>query len=509
MKKILIAGLIAACGAVVAADPNPFSDYTTGMASDKAYPMAVEWHNANRAALETETSDAKLAAFVEDEAAAKALLSQVKPAYATDPLVAVQIAAVSQYVMREEPSWWEFWTWFCSSPRDVWTAALLDAAENASDSYCAEFMLNQLRWCGYPEQAGKVREIGKKSKCKAVRGLASMVAKELDPAPKCPNVCKKCCRGNCPYGNWGLTLPFPDKNAGHLILSKGNDGKPVAKLLWRWGSPFEIKGDDVKVEKGGFTLVFGNHKPKDLPQDKSAWRRDLVTAKVTGDWLVCTHRKIDGNGKPVGEASVFSGKRNPPVGPKPDLAKAVRGEPISILSGTMDDFELMEPDKVNGWTLKDGVLSNRIQRDANGKSLHKNGNLRTKRADFFDFNLKYEVRVLPGCNSGVYLRGIYEVQVIDSYGKPVDMHNMAAYYGRVTPRVAAEKPAGEWQTVDVTLYRRHLTVVLNGVNIIDNVPMEGITGGAMSSDEFSDGPLYIQGDHSDADFRNMVLTPLK
>ena len=65
------------------------------------------------------------------------------------------------------------------------------------------------------------------------------------------------------------------------------------------------------------------------------------------------------------------------------------------------------------------------------------------------------------------------------------------------------------RTVDVTLYKRHLTVVLNGVNIIDNVPVVGITGGAMTADEFVPGPIYIQGDHSDADFRNMVLTPLK
>ena len=94
------------------------------------------------------------------------------------------------------------------------------------------------------------------------------------------------------------------------------------------------------------------------------------------------------------------------------------------------------------------------------------------------------------------------------YGKPVDMHNMAAYYGRVTPKVAAEKPANEWQTVDVTLYKRHLTVVLNGVTIIEKAPVVGVTGGAMTSNEFVPGPLYIQGDHSDADFRNMVLTPI-
>ena len=494
-------------GAAFAADPNPYASYKEGMASDKTYPMAVEWHNDNRALLDAETSDEKIASFVEDAESARALLAKVLPAYATDPLVAIQIAAASQYVMRDEPSWWQFWSLFGTSSREVWTKALLEAAANAPDSYCAEYFLDQLRWCGYPEQAADVLAIGKASKCKAVKKFARMVADELDPSAKCGKCCGKC--GGCPFGSWAMKLPFDRMNAGHLILSKGADGKPKAELLWRWGSPFEIAGEDLKVEKGGFTLVFGNHKPKDLPQDKSAWRRDRVVAKITGDWAVCTLQKVDGNGKPVGEVQTFSARRNPPVGPAPDLKTAVRGEPVNLLAGTMDDFELMETGKENGWTLKDGVLSNRILRGPDGKSLHKNGNLRTKRADFFDFNLKYDVRVLPECNSGVYLRGIYEIQVLDSFGKPVDMHNMAAYYGRVTPRVAAEKKAGEWQTVDVTLYKRHLTVVLNGVNIIDNVPVVGITGGAMTADEFVTGPIYIQGDHSDADFRNMVLTPLK
>ena len=161
-----------------------------------------------------------------------------------------------------------------------------------------------------------------------------------------------------------------------------------------------------------------------------------------------------------------------------------------------------------GWSVKDGVLSNRIKRKPNGKPDGSSANIVTKRRDFFDFKFSYDVRVLPGCNSGVYLRGIYEIQVLDSYGKPVNCHNMAALYGRITPRVAAEKPANEWQHVDVTLYKRHLTVVLNGVNIIDNQPVLGCTGGAITSDEFVPGPIYLQGDHSDADFRNMKLTPI-
>ena len=117
------------------------------------------------------------------------------------------------------------------------------------------------------------------------------------------------------------------------------------------------------------------------------------------------------------------------------------------------------------------------------------------------------MRVPAGSNSGVYLRGRYEIQVLDSYGKPVDCHNMAAYYGRVTPSVAAEKKPGEWQHVSVTLYKRHMTVVLNGTTIIDNAPVVGVTGGAIDANEFKPGPIYLQGDHSDADFKNMVLRP--
>jgi len=339
---------------------------------------------------------------------------------------------------------------------------------------------------------------GKPASCGCVAAPASCACTVCD--------CADC---SCPWGNWALYLPYDFMNAGHLILAKGPDGKPYAKLLWRWGSP--TAEQNVKVDGKTFFVQRGYTKPKGKENDKSAWRALRVTGTVNGDTADCETMTVDGNGKPVDKVLSFKAKRNPPVGPAPDLSKVKFGKPVNLLAGSMADFELMGGDhsgKINGWTLKDGVLSNRISRDKDGKSLHKNGNLRTKRADFFDFNLKYEVRVLPGCNSGVYLRGIYEIQVLDSFGKDVDCHNMAAFYGRITPSVAAEKPAGEWQTVDVTLVDRHVTVVLNGKKIIDNKPVEGVTGGAMTADEFVPGPIYLQGDHSDADFRNMVLTPV-
>jgi hypothetical protein len=231
-------------------------------------------------------------------------------------------------------------------------------------------------------------------------------------------------------------------------------------------------------------------------------------AKVEGDKIKLTLRVLDKDGK-LKQENLVEGWRIPAVPPAPDLSAIKYGKPIDLLAGGLDGWKTMgASSKHNGWSFKDGVLSNRIARGPDGKPVRGDANLQTKRADFEDFRISYDVRVLPECNSGVYLRGIYELQVLDSYGKPRDCHNMAALYGRITPSVSAEKPANEWQHVDAILCDRHVTVELNGVKIIDNQPVLGVTGGAMTPDEFVPGPIYLQGDHSDADFRNMVLTPI-
>jgi hypothetical protein len=98
--------------------------------------------------------------------------------------------------------------------------------------------------------------------------------------------------------------------------------------------------------------------------------------------------------------------------------------------------------------------------------------------------------------------------VADTYGKPLDPHNMGAIYSRIKPTVSAEKRPGEWQTMDITLVDRHVTVVLNGQRIINNQPVLGCTGGALSSDVTRPGPIYLQGDHTGIEYRNIVLKPV-
>jgi hypothetical protein len=105
------------------------------------------------------------------------------------------------------------------------------------------------------------------------------------------------------------------------------------------------------------------------------------------------------------------------------------------------------------------------------------------------------------------LRGRYEIQVMDSYGLPPESHRLGGLYGFIGPSENAGKPRGEWQTYDITLLGRYVTVVLNGKTIIDDKEIPGITGGALNSREAQPGPLLLQGDHGKVSYRNIVLIP--
>ena len=150
-------------------DPNPYSGYGPAMASKKGDPMAVEWQAKNKAALEAATSDKELVCFVRDLASARALLAEVKPAYATDPLKACQIAAVSQFVMR--PGW--------EHARGIWTEALFKAFMTATDDGVRMAYLEQLRWCGCKKHAGAIQVVASACTSKAVRDFANVVVREL------------------------------------------------------------------------------------------------------------------------------------------------------------------------------------------------------------------------------------------------------------------------------------------------------------------------------------------
>ncbi|MEP6737914.1 MAG: DUF1080 domain-containing protein, partial [Chryseolinea sp.] len=152
----------------------------------------------------------------------------------------------------------------------------------------------------------------------------------------------------------------------------------------------------------------------------------------------------------------------------------------------------------NQWTVENGVL----------RSLKSGVNLVSDQT-FTDFKLHIEFKYEKGSNSGVYLRGRYEVQIEDSKGREPWKGYLGAVYGFLTPNEMVAKDAGVWQTYDITLVGRMVTVVANGKTIINNQEIPGITGGALDSKEGEPGPLLFQGDHGPIDFRNITITPAK
>lgn len=130
-------------------------------------------------------------------------------------------------------------------------------------------------------------------------------------------------------------------------------------------------------------------------------------------------------------------------------------------------------------------------------------------AGFRDFRLQVEFRYPPGSNSGLYLRGRYEVQIQDDAGMAPDPLRMGGVYGFLAPATNAAQPAGKWQTYDIRLAGRRVSVTLNGVTVIDDREIPGITGGALDSREGEPGPLMLQGDHGPISFRRIALTPLR
>jgi hypothetical protein len=313
-----------------------------------------------------------------------------------------------------------------------------------------------------------------------------------------------------PYlGQW--TFDFGKSSVGWLNVRQ-EDGYLDADLMWGGGGVFYglpyvyVSGDKLFLGRNPRRAVLTKDAEGNPDQTRNipTW----IELKSEGDKISGYYLSPKANG--LGLDSVhISGTRLPDMPPPPDLSSLKFGEPITLIKNNNDltGWRLIEDNLINGWSIKDGILTNDpIQIE--GEPAKRYGNLRTDEV-FEDFNLKLEVNAPPRSNSGVYLRGMYEVQVADSYEKPLNWGgSMGAIFTRITPTVKAEKPSGEWQELNITLCNRHVTVKLNGVTIVDNQPVHGATGGAIQSDVNAPGPIYLQGDHTAISFRNLVLTPI-
>jgi len=301
-------------------------------------------------------------------------------------------------------------------------------------------------------------------------------------------------------GRWALTIP--GGNAGWMEIKKHNDGWFEGSILWGGGSVVPLASVYFDGDVLHTTRVRNVRRTPEGESERTQQFTETITATVEGDSLHLHHINPRNDGSGVNRAD-FTGQRVPPMPPRPDLSAVTFGEPVELFNGRdLTGWQLTNPNARNGWQARDGALVNLPEEGGGGF-----GNLRTI-AEFEDFNITLETMLAPRGNSGVYLRGIYEIQVLDSYGQEPSVQSNGSLYSRIAPSSNPSKPPGEWQTMDITLVNRHVTVILNGETVIDNQPVDGVTGGALWSDESRPGPIFFQGDHGPAYFRNIVLRPV-
>lgn len=284
-------------------------------------------------------------------------------------------------------------------------------------------------------------------------------------------------------GRWDISATAsPSGQQRFCWLELKRDGSALkGRFNLGWGAVFDLP--KVAVEKGQLSFAYDDGEPPH--QSHQTWKATLQGGRLVGTADVGA------------EKLSWSGVRAPVWPATPPARKP--GQPVNLFNGKdVSNWLCQDPKRPIGWFVKDGIMMNE------GKQAN---NIYT-RQKFNDFHLEVEFNVDRDSNSGVYLRGRYEIQILDGFNRPLDVHSQGALYGFIVPPVKADKPAGQWQTYDITLVANHVTVILNGTKIIDNAEVPGITGGALDANEKDPGPIMLQGDHGKVQFRKVRLTPL-
>jgi hypothetical protein len=283
-------------------------------------------------------------------------------------------------------------------------------------------------------------------------------------------------------GRWNLT-GSGEANAGavYWLEIKEEGGQLSGMFLNRGGSPLKLTG--VQVQNGELTYRLVRPKQPAI----------TYSARIEGGKLVGSFQ-AEGQTQKM----TFAGVRPPMWGAVNANGKHTFGKPVELFNGTsLDAWGVQHATRPMGWSVQDGVMTNEA----------KANNLVSKEK-FKDFRLQTEYKIEPGSNSGIYLRGRYELQVLDDFGKPTEEHGHMSIYAWKKPAVNASRPPGEWQTMEATIVGNKLTVVLNGQKVHDNETIEAITGGALDANEADAGPIMIQGDHGKVSFRRITVTPI-
>ena len=300
-------------------------------------------------------------------------------------------------------------------------------------------------------------------------------------------------------GDWSLEIESGE--AGWLSIAE-EDGEAVVAMFVDVGSIRPLKG--VRVADGKVLVPLKKYR-------KGGKKGEIVRetrAEIWWDGRLRGAIITSFPGKADEQRDPFTGKAIPPMPAAPDLSKVEFGKPVTLFNGKdLSGWRLRRPEKINGWSVQDGLLVNETPKtDFSATGAY--GNLRTD-AVFGDCKLHIEFLIGAKRNSGVYLLGMYEAQVVDRDSPMQGLQGVGSIFARVERSKNAGYEGGRWQTYELTLVDRHMTVVLNGETVIDNQPVVGPTPGAMHTDPMSPGPIYLQGDHTSVKYRNIVLTPVK
>ncbi len=281
-----------------------------------------------------------------------------------------------------------------------------------------------------------------------------------------------------PYqGRWDLVLTAPDGTTSPRWMDYVEGRDPLIRIQPRGGSGHPAY--DVNVDGPSITLVLdkANDKRPATTWDLKVKNKVITGTQKTGEQVTAQIRGVKAPDL----------KRDPPK-------QWTKAEPI-FNGKDLTGWEPIGTAK-NNWVAEDGMLVN----TAHG------ANIRTTRK-FDDFKLHIEFNCPEDGNSGIYLRGRYEVQVeyekVDANDK---FHSVGSIYGFIAPDIELERTPGKWETLDITLVGRMVTIVRNKTKTIDNREIPGITGGALDSNEGEPGPFYIQGDHTGGmKYRNITV----
>jgi hypothetical protein len=281
-------------------------------------------------------------------------------------------------------------------------------------------------------------------------------------------------------GRWDLTLKAPDREYPSWLELQQEKGQLHAQMVSRWGNARPLP----KVEISNGTLTFVS------PKEEEDRKDDMVfVGKLVGNTLSGT--TTGQNGTPWR----WTGRKAPTL----NRTSAPKwGKPISLFNGKdLTGWRADKPSPDGSWKVEDGTLVS----PGHGAELIND-------SKFEDFKLHIEFNCGPDSNSGVYLRGRYEVQIeTDSIQEPPS-HHTGGVYGFLAPAPEMPRKPGEWQSFDIMLLGRKVTVVQNGQTIIHDQEIPGITGGALDSHEELPGPIYLQGsEKGHVAFRNIVITP--